>query len=104
MVAARGDQVAIIGENRKLLIFPLSEVPELPRGKGVRLQKYKDGTVSDVRVFAAASGLIWVDSSGRSYTRTMDDLREWIGDRAQAGRLPPPGFPRTNTFGTPAIG
>ncbi|MCC6736030.1 MAG: DNA topoisomerase IV subunit A [Bauldia sp.] len=104
VVAARGDQVAIIGENRKLLIFPLSEVPELPRGKGVRLQKYKDGTVSDVRVFAAASGLIWVDSSGRSYTRTMDDLREWIGDRAQAGRLPPPGFPRTNTFGTPAIG
>ncbi|MCW5715402.1 MAG: DNA topoisomerase IV subunit A [Bauldia sp.] len=103
VVAARGDQVAIIGENRKLLVFPLAEVPELPRGKGVRLQRYKDGTVSDARVFAGATGLTWIDSSGRSFTRSMDDLREWIGDRAQAGRLPPTGFPRTNTFGTPSL-
>ncbi len=102
-VGARGDHVAIIGENRKLLVFPLAEVPELPRGKGVRLQKYKDGSVSDVRVFAAATGLTWIDTSGRSYVRSIDELREWIGDRAQAGRLPPTGFPRTNTFGTPPL-
>ena len=99
-VAARGDHVAIIGENRKLLVFPLAEVPELPRGKGVRLQRYKDGGVSDARVFDGAAGLTWQDSSGRSFTRSLDELRDWIGDRAQAGRLPPAGFPRGNAFGT----
>jgi len=103
-VSAAGDQVAIIGENRKLLIFPLAEVPELPRGKGVRLQRYKDGGVSDARVFSADEGLTWMDSSGRTFTRTMDELRDWLGDRAQAGRLPPQGFPRSNKFGTPSIG
>ena len=103
-VGAAGDRVAIIGENRKLLIFPLSEVPELPRGKGVRLQRYRDGGVSDARVFNAADGLTWQDSSGRSYTRSLEELRDWQGDRAQAGRLPPQGFPRNNKFGTPAIG
>ena len=103
-VGAAGDRVAIIGENRKLLIFPLSEIPELPRGKGVRLQRYRDGGVSDARVFSAAEGLTWQDSSGRSYTRSLDELREWQGDRAQAGRLPPQGFPRSNKFGTPTIG
>ncbi len=103
-VAAKGDQVAIIGENRKMLIFPLAEVPELPRGKGVRLQRYKDGDVSDARVFAAAGGVTWMDSSGRSFTRSLEELKDWIGDRAQAGRLPPAGFPRNNRFGTPPIG
>ncbi len=103
-VVAEGDQVAIIGENRKMLIFPLSEVPELPRGKGVRLQRYKDGGISDARVFAAAEGLTWQDTSGRSFTRSMAELKDWIGDRAQAGRLPPQGFPRTNRFGTPTVG
>ncbi|MGD9740040.1 MAG: DNA topoisomerase IV subunit A [Bauldia sp.] len=101
---AAGDMVAIIGENRKLLVFPLSEVPELPRGKGVRLQRYKDGGVADIRVFSAATGLTWVDSSGRTFTRTMAELKDWVGDRAQAGRLPPPGFPRSNSFGTPPFG
>jgi topoisomerase-4 subunit A len=103
-VAAAGDHVAIIGENRKLLIFPLSEVPELPRGKGVRLQRYRDGGVSDARVFDGAAGLSWADSSGRSFTRSLAELGDWIGDRAQAGRLPPPGFPRSNNFGTPPLG
>ena len=100
---AKGDRVAIIGENRKLLVFPLSEVPELPRGKGVRLQRYRDGGVSDARVFEAEKGLSWVDSSGRTFTRSLDELRDWHGDRAQAGRLPPPGFPRSNRFGTTPI-
>jgi topoisomerase-4 subunit A len=103
-VAAGGDSVAIIGENRKLLIFPLSEVPELPRGKGVRLQRYRDGGVADARVFRGEDGLTWQDSSGRSFTRSLDELRDWLGDRAQAGRLPPQGFPRSNRFGTSAIG
>jgi topoisomerase-4 subunit A len=93
-----GDRVAIIGENRKLVIFPLTEIPELPRGKGVRLQRYKEGGVSDARVFEADKGLSWVDSSGRSFTRSLDELRDWVGDRAQAGRLAPPGFPRSNRF------
>ena len=103
-VAAKGDQVAVIGENRKMLVFPLAEMPEMPRGKGVRLQRYKDGGVSDARVFAAADGLTWQDTSGRSFTRSMAELKDWIGDRAQAGRLPPQGFPRTNRFGTPTVG
>ena len=69
------------------------------RGKGVRLQKYKDGGVSDARVFAADAGLIWTDASGRVFQRTMTDLADWIGDRATAGRLPPLGFPKSNSFG-----
>jgi topoisomerase-4 subunit A len=97
---AAGDTVAILGENRKLLIFPLHEVPEMTRGKGVRLQRYKDGSVADARVFAKADGLTWQDSSGRSFNRSLVDLKDWVGDRAQAGRLPPSGFPRSNRFGT----
>ncbi len=97
-VALGDDQVAIIGQNRKLLIFPLAQLPEMSRGKGVRLQKYKDGTVSDVKTFAAKDGLSWRDSSKRTFRRTMSELSEWLGDRAGAGRLPPPGFPRSNRF------
>ncbi len=97
-VPVEGDRVAVIGENRKLLIFPLEQLPEMARGKGVRLQKYKDGGVSDVRVFTAEEGLTWTDSSGRTFTRSMDELVEWIGERAQAGRLRPTGFPRNNRF------
>ncbi|WP_067333268.1 DNA topoisomerase IV subunit A [Stappia indica] len=98
-VAAEGDQVAIIGRNRKLLVFPLAQVAEMSRGRGVRLQRYRDGGVSDVTVFKSEEGLSWVDSSGRSFNRKMEELTDWRGDRAQAGRLPPNGFPRTNTFG-----
>lgn len=98
-VAAEGDHVAIIGRNRKLLVFPLAQISEMTRGRGVRLQRYRDGGVSDITVFAAEEGLSWVDSSGRSFTRKLDELTDWRGDRAQAGRLPPNGFPRTNKFG-----
>jgi topoisomerase-4 subunit A len=88
--------LAVIGENRKLLILPLSEVPEMSRGKGVRLQKYKEGGLSDARTFRLKDGLGWIDSSGRSFAVT--DLKDWMGERAQAGRLPPKGFPRNNRF------
>jgi len=102
-VSADGDTVAVLGENRKLLLFPLEQVPEMPRGKGVRLQKYKDGGVADARTFAKADGLTWQDSSGRTFTRAISDLKEWVGDRAQAGRVRPDGFPRSNRFGTPTV-
>nr|WP_321457481.1 DNA topoisomerase IV subunit A [uncultured Cohaesibacter sp.] len=95
---AEGDQIAVIGENRKLLIFPLEQLSEMNRGRGVMLQRYKDGGVSDVKVFKAEDGLTWIDSSARSYQRSMDDLAEWLGERGQAGRLPPNGFPRSNKF------
>ena len=96
---ADGDHVAIIGENRKLLCFPISEVAEMGRGKGVRLQRYKDGGLSDARTFNLADGLTWLDTSGRTWTVTQADLLEWLGHRAEAGRLPPKGFPKSNTFG-----
>ncbi len=98
-VPAEGDTVAIIGENRKLLAFPLAQLPEMSRGKGVRLQRYRDGGVADAKVFRLADGLTWTDTSGRTFTRSEADLKEWLGDRAQAGRLPPTGFPRSNSFG-----
>jgi topoisomerase-4 subunit A len=69
----------------------------------VRLQRYKDGGVADARVFIKADGLIWQDSSGRSFNRDIKELRDWVGTRAQAGRLPPAGFPRSNRFGTPSL-
>jgi topoisomerase-4 subunit A len=94
-----GDHVAIIGENRKLLVFPLAEVPEMARGKGVRLQRYKDGGVADIKCFTLADGLTWQDTSGRTWTVSQGDLAEWIGHRAEAGRLPPKGFPKSNRFG-----
>jgi len=93
-----GDNIAIIGENRKLLVFSLDQTPEMARGKGVRLQKYKDGGVADVRVFAMADGLTWKDSAGRTFTVAKADLKDWIGNRAEAGRLPPKGFPKNNKF------
>ncbi len=98
-VPADGDHVAIIGENRKLLCFPISEVAEMGRGKGVRLQRYKDGGLSDAKTFNLADGLTWLDTSGRTWTVTQADLLEWLGHRAEAGRLPPKGFPKSNTFG-----
>jgi topoisomerase-4 subunit A len=94
-----GDHVAIVGENRKLLVFPLDQVPEMARGKGVRLQRFKDGGVADVKTFAMAAGLTWQDSADRTYTKTRDELAEWMGERAGAGRIAPKGFPRTGRFG-----
>jgi topoisomerase-4 subunit A len=94
-----GDHVAVIGQNRKLLVFPLAQVPEMPRGKGVRLQKYKEGGMVDVKTFALDEGLTWKDSSDRTWTVAKADLTEWLGTRADAGRLPPKGFPKNNRFG-----
>jgi topoisomerase-4 subunit A len=96
-VAENDDHLATVGENRKLLIFHKKEVPEMARGKGVRLQKFKDGGLADVRSFILKDGLGWLDSSGRSWNVT--ELAEWVGERAQAGRLPPRGFPKNNKFG-----
>ncbi len=98
VIPVEGDMVAVVGENRKLLAFPLSEMPEMPRGKGVRIQRYKEGGLADIKTFAAATGLTWQDSSGRTFTLKGDDLAEWLGHRAEAGRLPPKGFPRSNRF------
>lgn len=93
-----GDHIAVVGENRKMVVFPLSDIPEMTRGKGVRLQKYKDGGVSDVRTFAIAEGLSWQDSAERTFNRSKEELVEWIGARASAGRLVPKGFPRSGKF------
>jgi len=95
-VPADGDHVAVVGENRRLLVFPLEQVPEMGRGAGVILQRYKDGGLGDARVFRLADGLNW-PSGGR--TRTETDLRPWLGERAQAGRAPPNGFPKSGRFG-----
>ncbi len=91
-----GDHVAVVGDNRKLLVFPLAELPEMARGKGVRLQKYKDGGLADALCFAIDDGLTWKDPAGR--TRTERDLAEYQGKRASAGRMAPRGFPRENRF------
>ncbi|MFK7763386.1 MAG: DNA topoisomerase IV subunit A [Roseobacter sp.] len=91
-----GDTVAVVGENRKMLVFGLDELPEMGRGKGVRLQRYKDGGLSDATTFERAEGLSWLDPAGR--TRTETDLQEWTGKRATAGRMAPRGFPRDNKF------
>lgn len=99
VVPVEGDHVATVGENRKMLVFKLEEVNEMTRGKGVILQRFKDGALSDVRVFKKTDGLTWLDSAGREFTLTWSDLRDWVGDRAQAGRLAPKGFPRSNLFG-----
>jgi len=94
-----GDHLAIVGENRKMVIFPLSEIPEMARGKGVRLQKYKDGGVLDLKTFTVEEGLSWQDSADRTFIRSREELTEWFGARASAGRLVPKGFPRTGKFG-----
>jgi len=98
-VPVEGDMVAVIGQNRKLLLFPLSQIAEMGRGKGVRLQRYKDGGVSDLTTFKADEGITWSDSAGRQYNRSLDEMAEWRGERAQAGRMAPQGFPRNNKFG-----
>src|SRR5215211_2555241 len=98
-VEAAGDHVAIVGENRKLLLFPVEQLPEMVRGKGVRLQRYRDGGVSDAKVFTLADGLACKQSSDRTRTFSSDELKDWLGNRAEAGRLPPKGFPQNNKFG-----
>ena len=99
LVIVEGELVALIGENRKMVIFPLDQVPEMARGRGVRLQRYKDGGLSDLKTFMAEQGLSWTDTAGRAFTLTLNELADWRGNRADAGRLAPKGFPRSNTFG-----
>ncbi len=95
LAVVEGDHVAVIGTNRKLLVFPLNQLSEMVRGKGMMIQKYKEGELSDIKTFNLAEGLTW--ASGER-TRTELDLRLWLGNRAGVGHLPPNGFPRTNTF------
>jgi topoisomerase-4 subunit A len=102
VVPVEGEQVASIGDNRKMLVFPLEQTPEMTRGRGVRLQRFKDGGLSDLKTFKADAGLTWTDSADRTFTLTMKELSEWRGNRADAGRLAPKGFPKINKFGRTA--
>jgi topoisomerase-4 subunit A len=99
LAVSEGELAAVIGENRKMVIFPLEQVPEMARGRGVRLQRYKDGGLSDLKTFKAQDGLAWTDSAGRGFSLSLRELADWRGNRADAGRLAPKGFPKSNTFG-----
>ncbi|MDR3373238.1 MAG: DNA topoisomerase IV subunit A [Ancalomicrobiaceae bacterium] len=90
--------LASIGDNRKFLVFPLEQIPEMQKGAGVRLQRFKDGGIADVKPFVGSDGLTWTSSSGASFTRSLAELKEWLGNRGDAGRLPPRGFPASNRF------
>src|SRR6202012_5669611 len=93
-----GDTVAVIGTNHKMVIFPIDQVPEMARGRGVRLQKYTSAELSDVTVFDSKAGLTWKDSSSREHSMTLKELSDWRGNRADAGRLAH-GLPKSNKFG-----
>jgi topoisomerase-4 subunit A len=99
VAVVEGELVASIGENRKLVIFPLDQVPEMARGRGVRLQRFKDGGLSDLKTFKAADGLTWVDAGGRVFTQTLKELAAWRGNRSDAGRVRPDRFLTNNKFG-----
>jgi topoisomerase-4 subunit A len=102
MTVVAGDLIAAIGANRKMVIFGLDQVPEMNRGRGVRLQRYKEKGLSDVTTFTADEGLTWVDGAGRTQTLTMKELKDWRGNRADAGRIAQ-GLPKNNKFrGAPA--
>ncbi len=94
-----GDQVAAIGLNRKMVVFPLNQVPEMTRGRGVRLQRYKEKGLSDVATFKGADGLTWIDTAGRTFTLTLKELANWRGERGAAGRIRPDRFLTNNKFG-----
>jgi topoisomerase-4 subunit A len=98
LTEVKGELVASVGENRKMLVFPIADVPEMNRGRGVRLQRYKEKGLSDVTTFKADEGLSWTDTAGRTFTLDMKELRDWRGKRADAGRIAPKGFPKNNTF------
>ena len=99
VATVEGELVAAIGENRKMLVFPIEQVPDMTRGRGVRLQRHKDGGLSDIKTFEVEKGLTWTDSAGRVFNLTLKELADWRGNRADAGRLAPKGFPKTNKFG-----
>jgi topoisomerase-4 subunit A len=97
-IAANADAVAVIGENRKMVVFPLSELPELARGQGVTLQRYRDGGLSDATTFSLAEGISWALGGESGRVRTESDLSSWRAARGAVGRMPPIGFPRNNRF------
>lgn len=97
-IAPDADYVAVIGENRKMLVFPLGEVAELARGQGVQLQRYRDGGLADAIAFVFAQGLSWAMGGDSGRVRTETDLAPWRAARGAAGRMPPTGFPRDNKF------
>jgi topoisomerase-4 subunit A len=97
-IGAADDYVAVVGENRKMVVFPLNELPEMGRGQGVTLQRYRDGGLSDATTFSFAQGLSWGMGGGGGRTRTESDLTAWRTARGAAGRMPPVGFPRDNRF------
>jgi topoisomerase-4 subunit A len=99
IAVVEGELVASIGENRKLVIFPLDQVPEMARGRGVRLQRFKDGGLSDLKTFKAGDGLTWIDASGRVFNQTLKELAAWRGNRSDAGRVRPDRFLTNNKFG-----
>jgi topoisomerase-4 subunit A len=99
IATVEGDTVAVIGQKRKMLVFGIDQIPEMTRGRGVRLQKYNEKGLSDVITFKAKEGLTWYDKAGRAHHATLKELASWRGERAQAGRVAPDGFPRSNTFG-----
>ena len=90
--------LAVVGDNRKLVVFPLSEVPEMSKGQGVTLQRYKDGGLADAMCFLLSEGLSWTMGGESGRTRTENDMSLWRVARGAAGRLPPQGFPRNNRF------
>ncbi len=98
MTTVDGELAAALGENRKMVIFSLNQVPEMGRGRGVRLQRYKEKGLSDVTTFKADDGLSWIDTAGRSFTLPMKELKDWQGNRSDAGRIAPKGFPKNNKF------
>jgi topoisomerase-4 subunit A len=98
-IRPEADTVAVVGENRKMLVFPLAELPELARGQGVTLQRYRDGGLSDAIAFPVAEGLSWALGGETGRVRTETDLSAWRAARGAAGRMPPIGFPRNNRFG-----
>ncbi|HZT25647.1 MAG TPA: DNA topoisomerase IV subunit A [Pseudolabrys sp.] len=98
VTVVEGELVAAIGGNRKMVIFPLDQVPEMNRGRGVRLQRYKEKGLSDVKTFKAADGLTWIDTAGRSFTLTIKELANWRGNRGDAGRIRPDRFLTNNKF------
>ncbi|ESZ88589.1 MAG: DNA topoisomerase IV subunit A [Blastomonas sp. CACIA14H2] len=97
-VPPSADHVAVVGENRKLVVFPISELPVMARGQGVQLQRYRDGSLSDATTFRLEEGLSWTMGGESGRTRTERDMGLWRVARGAAGRLPPNGFPRNNKF------
>jgi topoisomerase-4 subunit A len=97
-VPPSADHVAVVGENRKLVVFPIAELPVMARGQGVQLQRYRDGSLSDATTFRLEEGLSWTMGGDSGRVRTEKDMGLWRVARGAAGRLPPNGFPRSNKF------